>query len=314
MLATYLSQTQRLLHDSGSTLYPVADLTYYINIARSQLAIEAECVRFNFGFDGLLLTGVFVAGSNLVLNVSDTSGVQATQLFATTLVPPGTTVLSVSGSTITMSAPAVASASGDFGVLNLALSLGFINVFLSEGVTATFGLTPSYLNSAQNRQEVYPLPTNLFLAGGIKNAIAIKSISVNWGGVGGNNQYMLDYMDWTSFQAYLRFYGPTGLQGNPAVWTRYQNSIYIRPVPTQAYPMQWDCICSVVDLVDDTTPEAIPYPFTDAVPFYAAYMALLNGQRAGDAAAMKEQYEEFARRARAFVQRTIIPTMYPWRR
>jgi hypothetical protein len=40
-------------------------------------------------------------------------------------------------------------------------------------------------------------------------------------------------------------------------------------------------------------------------------MALLNGQRAGDAQQMKERYEEYIRRARAFWQRSIIPTMYP---
>jgi hypothetical protein len=50
--------------------------------------------------------------------------------------------------------------------------------------------------------------------------------------------------------------------------------------------MQWDTICSPVALVNDGTPEAIPYPFTDAVKYHATYLALLEAQRKDDAEGM----------------------------
>jgi hypothetical protein len=290
-LSYYLSQTQLLLHDTPGTLYSTTDLTSYINSARSQLSLETECVRFNYGYDGIPFVGTFTAGSNTISVLSLASildTIQGWTLVGPAYITPGTTVVSSGGTSIVMSTNALAS---------------------SGTPLPQFIISPPNLTS--NLVEQYALPTQLSATLGINAGIGVKSITVNWGGAGGSNAYMLDYWDWTSFQAYLRFYGQTGLQGNPAVWTRYQNNILIRPVPTQAYPMQWDTTCSVFDLVDDNSPEAIPYPFTDAVPYYAAYMALLNGQRAGDAQQMKERYEEYIRRARAFWQRSIIPTMYP---
>ena len=56
-------------------------------------------------------------------------------------------------------------------------------------------------------------------------------------------------------------------------------------------------------MYDSTTPEAIPYLWTDAVPFFAAYYALLSaqaGQRQGDADRMFARYQEFTNRARRF--------------
>ena len=47
MLAYYLAQTQRLLQNPAApvTLYSTADLTSYINTARSQIAGEGRCIR-----------------------------------------------------------------------------------------------------------------------------------------------------------------------------------------------------------------------------------------------------------------------------
>jgi hypothetical protein len=45
MLNTYISQVQRLLHDPNAQLYSTSDLTYYINEARTQVAVESMSVR-----------------------------------------------------------------------------------------------------------------------------------------------------------------------------------------------------------------------------------------------------------------------------
>lgn len=142
------------------------------------------------------------------------------------------------------------------------------------------------------------------------NVVGIRGVSVNYGGPGAN-MYTCRYYDWSYFQGYFRSY--PNLTGNPACWTRYQNrgnTVFLRPIPAAAYPMQWDCQCTVVPLVDDTTPEAIPYAFTDAIPYFAANLAFLQTQRKDDAKAMYEQYLNYTRLARKYFQSTYVPDIY----
>lgn len=89
---------------------------------------------------------------------------------------------------------------------------------------------------------------------------------------------------------------PLGDQNNPGsrtprVWAQYgqggsassglsntSGSFYIDPLPDDVYDLRCDCQCYPVPLVDDTTVEAIPVVFTDAVPFIAAWYILLGSQ------------------------------------
>jgi hypothetical protein len=100
----------------------------------------------------------------------------------------------------------------------------------------------------------------------------------------------------------------------PKTWSQYAQgaapgttgalsggSFYINK-PNLVYALNCDCVCYPIALADDTTKEAIPYLWTDAVPFFAAYYALLSAQtnaRMADAAQMyKGHYNEFMERAR----------------
>lgn len=107
-------------------------------------------------------------------------------------------------------------------------------------------------------------------------------------------------------------------QGPPEVWAQYgegeDGSIYIGPYPDQDYMVNADCVCFPVDLVDDTTDEAIPAPWTVAVPFYAAYLALLASQtstRIQDAEVMFGEYQKFVGRGRQFSTPDIVPGNFP---
>ena len=107
-------------------------------------------------------------------------------------------------------------------------------------------------------------------------------------------------------------------QGPPESWAQYgdgeDGSIYIGPQPDDAYTINTDCVCFPVDLIDDTTPEKIPAPWTIAVPYYAAYLALLSSQtstRTQDAEVMFQLYEKFVGRARQFSTPEIIPGNFP---
>ena len=59
-------------------------------------------------------------------------------------------------------------------------------------------------------------------------------------------------------------------------------------------------------LADDTTPEAIPELWQDAVPFYAAWLAFMNLVRSADADRMLEQYTTMMQRARRAATSSIL--------
>lgn len=54
--------------------------------------------------------------------------------------------------------------------------------------------------------------------------------------------------------------------------------------------MELDCSCQVYPLENDDDPEPIPYPWVDAVPYFAAWLCLLQQQRREDAAAMLQVF------------------------
>jgi len=68
-----------------------------------------------------------------------------------------------------------------------------------------------------------------------------------------------------------------------------------------------DVIMIPPDLVDDTTPDAIPYPWEEAVPFYAAFRAYMDLQRQADATLMMARYREQLRDATAMATSSNLP-------
>jgi hypothetical protein len=77
-------------------------------------------------------------------------------------------------------------------------------------------------------------------------------------------------------------------------------SFYLDPPPDLIYSLLIDCSCYPNALALDTDVEAIPYLFTDAVPYYAAYLALMSAQssaRIEDAQKMFDLYKMFVDRA-----------------
>jgi len=98
------------------------------------------------------------------------------------------------------------------------------------------------------------------------------------------------------------------------VWSQYgqgaNGSIYVYPFPSQIMQWDWDTYCLPINLNVDADPEAIPYPWSDAVQFYAAYLAYYNSQRRSDGDAMFAVYEQFMKRARANSEPDYVPDPY----
>jgi len=116
------------------------------------------------------------------------------------------------------------------------------------------------------------------------------------------------------FQLYF-LNNPVPSQGVPREYSQFgqgtQGSLYLAPVPDQPYVLTLDCVCKPIDLIDDTTVEAIPYPYTDCVPYYAVYLAYLSAQRSSDADEYWKQYQTFVSRARQLANGSVNPQQYP---
>jgi hypothetical protein len=300
-LTAYQTQTQRLLHDPNATYFSLADITTYINIARGQIAMEGQCIR------QLLSGGVITA---LAVNSAGTGY-------------SGTITISITGSGQQASATAPLSGSGVGAVTLVNGGWGYITGTTTTvtaagsggGTNATFTTTIDNSLTTVPGQEVYKFSTANTLASltpGVQSVIGVISVACAWG-ANAAMKPILQQKIWSEFQAYFRSYN-NGMQNYPTMWSQYaqgvNGSIYLWPIPSQPSQMDWDCYCIPLNLADDTTPEAIPYGWTDCVPYYAAYLAYLDAQRADDSDKMFKQYTMFMKRARAFSEPAFVPDYY----
>ena len=156
------------------------------------------------------------------------------------------------------------------------------------------GELTDYINSARNKVAALTgcqryLDTSVSLAANTEsynfssfahasNVIDVWGVTVIWG----NERISLQYKPWTEFTAFLRPW--VQFQQVPFVWSKYgSSSIYVGPKPDQTYSTEIDTIEVPNTLIDNTTVEQLIYPFTDAVPYYAAYLAKKKEQSYGEA-------------------------------
>lgn len=171
---------------------------------------------------------------------------------------------------------------------------------------------------------VYPF-TSISLTGaaGVQGVINVRTA---WVTVGTGQRFLYTRpFEWFSL---FRLNSPVPRTGPPVTWSQYGQgaeartspnpvgggTIHIAPVPDDAYTLKLDCVCYPIALADDTTPEAIPYLWTDAVPYFAAYLALLSAQsasRQADAQRMMTLYTQFVTRARRAATPSVLPVQYP---
>jgi hypothetical protein len=237
VLDEYVTRTQRLLQNPAPAtgLYTTVLITDYVNIARKQLAGEAQCIR-RIG-----------------------------------------TIPTVSGQR----------------------EYSFANISL--GVSATTGIAGAYnvrrinYGIGDGQQYVTPRPWEWFDQYALNNPVPIDQNDTP-----GSNPPE----SWAQ-------YG----QGSaaPSAGSGQSGSFYIDPIPDDVYTLYCDCVCYPISLTVDATVEAIPYPYTDAVPFFAAYYALLGAQlqaRRADAEAFYGYYQTFLERARNISNAAVLTWQY----
>jgi len=104
---------------------------------------------------------------------------------------------------------------------------------------------------------------------------------------------------------------PAPVAAAPTEWAQYgqatTGSIVLNTTPDTSYTLNLDCVCEPIALTTDSTVEVIPYPFTDAVPYMAAYYALMSSQRGSDADKMMQRYQMFVARAKGASVPGVLP-------
>lgn len=125
---------------------------------------------------------------------------------------------------------------------------------------------------------------------------------------------------------------PVPVPGAPQVWSQFSQggsgqgsitgvgtgtmtsgSFYLDPPPDLIYSLLIDCSCYPSALIADTDVEAIPYLFTDAIPYFAAYLALMSAQtsiRMEYAQKMFELYKMFVDRANTASAPNVTKRLY----
>jgi hypothetical protein len=163
---------------------------------------------------------------------------------------------------------------------------------------------------------------------GVQSILFLRTLTIGIGGAwkqdadgkwairGGSWKPMWRRVVWTDFQARFRIYGGTfmGIISEPGWWAQFGEGplgkVYLAPIPTSALPMELDFTCIPTPLLTDKDPDPIPYPWVDAVPYFAAVTCLLQQQRKEDAQAMATTFNAEMPFAAAVVCPQFIASPY----
>lgn len=190
--------------------------------------------------------------------------------------------------------------------------VAYINV--SRGQIAADGACIRYLatvttTSASRSYNFSSLSTGTASVTGITGVINVRSVLY----ASGTGFKWVIPRPWAWFQFYSMS-NTAPASGAPATWAQFgqgaagtgtgsgaTGSFYLDPIPDAVYTLTCDSACYPQTLSVDSDVEAIPYLWTDAVPYFAAYLALLTSDRKeyqDKAMRMFDLYKLFTMRAR----------------
>jgi len=300
-LSSYVAKTRDFLNDPNALFWTTAQIQDYVNRARNRVAMDAQCIRILPPSTGSISTAVATnVGSGYTaptvsVNVPDgpVGGVQA--VLTANVVGGQITSYTITTAGTGYVAPPV------------------VTITDSTGVNAVCTATLTDLISTITGQETYKVSSFTAAAkvadNGVQSVIGIQSISVSWGSL----TPTLDQTDWTTFQSSYRAYN-IGSENYPSLWSMYGRgqggTCYLWPIPAGYNAMQVDCYCIPIDLLTDATTDSVPVPFSDCVPYYAAYLAYANAQRKDDSEYYKQLYTERMIASGAFTTPSWAPSAY----
>ena len=297
-LDAYMQQVQRFIRDAGQEFVNADNIRVYVNRARRELALRTQSIR--------ILSPI--SGQIGAINITN-PGTGYVDPILTITAPdfPAGTVVNPSGVQATALAQQIGGQITNASITNAGAGYVSPGITITDanngpgtGATATITTTP--LSQTQNNQEIYnvkDIPLTNFP--GVGEVFWVNSLSIIYAAY----RYRMMTYSFSTYQAMIRNY-PKQYLYVPSVCAQLGQgtnaSIYMYPVPSAAYQLEFDCFCLPMDMEDDQTPEALPGPWTDCVPYFAAHLAYLEMQNLNAAnyyftlfEKMADNYSSFAR-------------------
>jgi hypothetical protein len=289
-LFTYLQDTQTLLRETKQTEIDPGDLIRWINRARREIAMRSQSVRVLTPISGAIISASVTSGGSGYSN-SPTVTVTPPDFPSGTGLNPGGVQATA---TATASAGTISAVSVSFGGAGYFQPSLTITDATGTGAKATPKL--SFINQLQANREVYNFSDiDLSQFPGVDAVYAVKSISVLFS----NYRYSLAVPSFSSYQSCVRTY-PFGFTYTPVCAAQFgsgtNGSLFVYPIPSQAYQFELDCLCLPQDLIDDQSVEVLPQPWTDSVVFYACHFGMMSLMNFNAGRMYLELFNEFVNR------------------
>lgn len=302
-LFTYMQELQTLIHDTAQQIVDPGDIKRYVNRARREVAMRAQCLRRLTPISGAVTQitvtnpGTGYTAPTVTITPPDfpsgllphPNGFQATALAETWM--GGLSTVNVT--------------EGGDGYFEPIVT---INDPTGTGAEVSVAISP--INTLNEGQEVYPFAgVDMSSFPGIGEIFTIKSVSIIYA----DYRYSLPCYDFSTYQARIRQY-PFQYQYVPTICSQYgqgaAGSFYCYPIPSQTYQMEWDCLCLPQDLTTDEDFDALPEPWTQAVQYWGAYLSYMEMQNFNAARGMKAEFDEQMHRYGAYARPGRITNPY----
>lgn len=299
----YLKGAQRLLRDQRQDAINPEDFKDYINEARREVAMRAQCLP--------VLTPV----SGQIISASVANGGSGYTAPTVTITPPDFPSGSLpfpNGSQATAIATEIG---GSISAVNIVFGgYGYwqpqitINDPTGSGAVVTPNM--SFINQLNVGQEVYPFSAvNLSMFPGLDSIFMIRSVSILYS----NYRYSLACPSFSVYNALIRNY-PNSFQYVPFYCAQFgrgtSGSFYMYPLPSQAFQMEFHALCLPSPLQDNQSVDVIPQPWTDAVKFFAAHLAMLEIQNMNSAMGYLKMFDQYMHRYGSYVASGRVQNMY----
>jgi hypothetical protein len=285
----HLQMTQQFLGDQNQQRLEPDNLRQYINRARRKVASQCQCVRIKSSISGQILQWNVVSGGFnysptpvCVITPPDFPSGEAPfpngdQAFATATVEGGV----------------ITSIQNNYG------GHGYYQPIMTitdpTGSGAFVSPTVSFVMTLNRGQEVYRFTdVDLSEFAGVKSIYGVRSVSIIYA----NYRYSLPMYSFSTYQSMIRQY-PFQYQYVPTFCSQYgqggNGSIYVYPLPSQTYQMEWDMQCLPQDLLDDQSVEIIQPPWDELPPYFAAHLAYAQIQNLNASKYYLELYNQMAK-------------------
>ena len=309
-LYKYMQTCQRFLRDQGQVWINPDDLTEYINRARREVAMRTQSIRILTPVQGSITTiEVVHPGRGYIhptvrISFPDAPSGEAPCPGGR---PAHATAYQLNGRITNVSVDDAGDGYWQPQVWIEDEGWSFNDIPPEDRAVVRAHVTP--LLQTQGFQEIYsfkavPLDRHV----GVAEVFAVKSISFIYM----NYRYSIPVFPFSVYQAYVRIY-PQQYLYVPTAAAQFgqgtNGTLYMYPIPSTMYQMEWDCFCLPDDLENDQDFEAIPKPWTDAVPYFATHLAYLELQNLNASQYWMQLYDEMVHRYSAYARpgRAINP-------